>query len=198
MLGAWFLFRFVQKVVTSLCVTVPFCIYFPTIFTAHFPVTSPGLIPMSDAYIAFAIWHVFKWLRLSLSEGPNKIYVFHHLRKETDPISEMFSFLEFQAMGKVLNTSNSECHKPLTESFRIYLYKSIYSKNGVFWDVTLWGSCKNRRFGGTWRLLHQGDKNRWTRNNTSSIRRLLVAACVVPSSPILVTLMKVAPGSSET
>jgi hypothetical protein len=27
---------------------------------------------------------------------------------------------------------------------------------------------------------------------------LLVAACVVPNSPILVTLMKVAPGSSET
>jgi hypothetical protein len=55
-------------------------------------------------------------------------------------------------------------------------------KNGVFWDVTPWGSCKNRRFGGTWRLLHQGDKKRWTRNNT----------------PILVTLMKEAPGSSET
>jgi hypothetical protein len=31
-----------------------------------------------------------------------------------------------------------------------------------------------------------------------SVRRLLVAACVVPSSPILVTLMKDAPGSSET
>jgi hypothetical protein len=30
-----------------------------------------------------------------------------------------------------------------------------------------------------------------------SVRRLLVAACVVPSSPILVTL-KEAPGSSET
>jgi hypothetical protein len=30
------------------------------------------------------------------------------------------------------------------------------------------------------------------------VRRLLVAACVVPSSPILVTLMKEAPGSSET
>jgi hypothetical protein len=28
--------------------------------------------------------------------------------------------------------------------------------------------------------------------------RLLVAACVVPSSPIFVTLMKEAPGSSET
>jgi hypothetical protein len=33
-------------------------------------------------------------------------------------------------------------------------------KNGVFWDVTPCGSCKNRRFGGTWRLLPQGDKNR--------------------------------------
>jgi hypothetical protein len=58
-------------------------------------------------------------------------------------------------------------------------------KNVVFWDVAPCGSCKNRRFGGTWRPLHQGDKN-------------LVAACVVPSSPILVTLMKEASGSSET
>jgi hypothetical protein len=31
-----------------------------------------------------------------------------------------------------------------------------------------------------------------------SVRRLLVAACVVPSSPIFVTLMKEAPVSSET
>jgi phospholipid N-methyltransferase len=42
-------------------------------------------------------------------------------------------------------------------------------KNGVFWDVTPCGSCKNRRFGG-----------------------------VVPSSPILVTLMMEALSSSET
>jgi hypothetical protein len=60
-------------------------------------------------------------------------------------------------------------------------------KNGVFWVVTPCGSCKNRRFGGTWLLLHQGDKNR-------SVRRLLVAACVVPIAPIFVTLMKEAPG----
>jgi hypothetical protein len=40
-------------------------------------------------------------------------------------------------------------------------------KNGVFWVVTPCGSCKNRCFGGTWRLLHQGDKHRCTRNNTS-------------------------------
>jgi hypothetical protein len=37
-----------------------------------------------------------------------------------------------------------------------------------------------------------------TKAATSSVRRLLVAACVVPSSPILVTLQKEAPGSSET
>jgi hypothetical protein len=49
-------------------------------------------------------------------------------------------------------------------------------KNGVFWDVTPCGSCKNRRFGGA----------------------LLVAASVVPCSQILVTLMKEALGSSET
>jgi hypothetical protein len=67
-------------------------------------------------------------------------------------------------------------------------------KNGVIWDVTPCSSCKNRRFGGTWRLLHQGDAAKFLR----SVRRLLVAACVVPSSPILVTLMKEAPGTSET
>jgi hypothetical protein len=33
-------------------------------------------------------------------------------------------------------------------------------KNVVFWDVTSRGSCKNQRFGGTYRLHHQGDKNR--------------------------------------
>jgi hypothetical protein len=52
-------------------------------------------------------------------------------------------------------------------------------KNGVFWDVTKCGSCNNLLF-------------------LRSVRRLLVTACVVPSSPILVTLMKEAPGSSET
>jgi hypothetical protein len=45
--------------------------------------------------------------------------------------------------------------------------QDIAVNNGVFWVVTPCGSCKNRRFGETWRLLHQGNKNRWTRNNTS-------------------------------
>jgi hypothetical protein len=37
-----------------------------------------------------------------------------------------------------------------------------------------------------------------TTQSLRSVRRLLVAACVVPSSPILVTLMKEGLGSSET
>jgi hypothetical protein len=36
------------------------------------------------------------------------------------------------------------------------------------------------------------------RRNLRSVRRFLVAACVVLSSSILITLMKEAPGSSET
>jgi hypothetical protein len=56
-------------------------------------------------------------------------------------------------------------------------------KNCVFWDVTPCGSCKNRRFGGMVFLR--------------SVRRLLVTASV-PSSQILVTLMKEALRSSET
>jgi hypothetical protein len=61
-------------------------------------------------------------------------------------------------------------------------------KNGVFWDVTPCGSCKNRRIGGTWRLL-----------GISSQRAvLLVTARVVPSSQFLVALMKEVLRSSET
>jgi hypothetical protein len=51
-------------------------------------------------------------------------------------------------------------------------------KNGVFWDVTPCGSCKNRRFGGT---------------HAASVDR----GSVVPSTSILVALTKEALHSSE-
>jgi hypothetical protein len=60
-------------------------------------------------------------------------------------------------------------------------------------DVTPCGSCKNRRFGGTYRL-HTMQYIEFL----SSVRRLIVTANLVPSSPILVTLMKEALSSSET
>jgi hypothetical protein len=32
---------------------------------------------------------------------------------------------------------------------RFEVFTAVTMKNGVFWDVTLCGSCKNRSFGGT-------------------------------------------------
>jgi hypothetical protein len=67
---------------------------------------------------------------------------------------------------------------------RFEVFIAVTMKNGVFWDVTPCGSCKNRCLGGTWYFF--------------AACRLLVTASVVPSSPILVTLMKEALNSSET
>jgi hypothetical protein len=57
-------------------------------------------------------------------------------------------------------------------------------KIAVFLVITPCGSCKNRRFGGTYRLHHQGEKYQ--------------LANAVPSSLILFTLMIEAMYSSET
>jgi hypothetical protein len=83
-----------------------------------------------------------------------------------------------------------QCVKPLR-----------HLKNAVFWDGKQRGSCKNRRFGGTYRLHHQSNKNQRAKNNVYFIRsvlRLLDTANVVLSSPILVTLMLETIRSSET
>jgi sulfur relay (sulfurtransferase) DsrC/TusE family protein len=60
-----------------------------------------------------------------------------------------------------------------SEKVRFEVFTAVTMKNGVFWDVT--------------HLVF-----------LRSVRRFLVAARVVPSSPILVTLMKEELGSSET
>jgi hypothetical protein len=71
-------------------------------------------------------------------------------------------------------------------------YQTRTMKNAVFWDVMPCGSCKNRRFGGTYYLLHQGEKCFF------AVFNLLVAANVVSSSAILVALMMEAKASSQT
>jgi hypothetical protein len=50
--------------------------------------------------------------------------------------------------------------KTKTGYVRLEFFTAVIMQNGVFWDVTPCGSRKNRRFGGTQRLLHHGDKNR--------------------------------------
>jgi hypothetical protein len=52
-------------------------------------------------------------------------------------------------------------------------------KNAVFWDVTLCGSCENRRFGGPYRLRHESDKigELGTLTVTSSQRASVASYC---------------------
>jgi hypothetical protein len=78
-------------------------------------------------------------------KAPEGIYNWHH--RESFPQESVFRIL-------------------IIENYiRFEVFTVLTMKNGVFWDVTQYGSCKNRRFGGTYRHFHQGDKNRLTRNN---------------------------------
>jgi hypothetical protein len=74
------------------------------------------------------------------------------------------------------------------------LAKLLYEKNAVVWDVTPCGCRKNQRFGGTYRLHHQGKKNQRVRNVSGNYQ----PANVFPISLILFTLMMEAMRSSET
>jgi hypothetical protein len=83
--------------------------------------------------------------------------------------------------------------------FEVFMAMTV--KNAVFWDGMLRGTCKNRRFGGTYRLHHQGDRNRRATDDIvflRSVLRLLFTANVVPSYPILVILMMEAILPSKT
>jgi hypothetical protein len=71
-------------------------------------------------------------------------------------------------------------------------------KNAVSWDVTPSGPYNNRRFRGTYRPHHQGDKKQRALNNVCTLLRLPVTTNVVPSSNISVTQMMEAIRSSET
>jgi hypothetical protein len=51
---------------------------------------------------------------------------------------------------------------------RFAAFMAVTMKNVVFWDVTPFSSCKNKRFGGAYRLHYQGDIQR-TRNNVSNL-----------------------------
>jgi hypothetical protein len=48
-----------------------------------------------------------------------------------------------------LNNVITSRYKVLLWYVRFEVFTAATMKNGVFWDATLCGSCKNRRFGGT-------------------------------------------------
>jgi hypothetical protein len=45
---------------------------------------------------------------------------------------------------------------------------AVIMKNAIFWDMMPCGSSKNPRLGGTYRLHHQGEKNKRARNVSSN------------------------------
>jgi hypothetical protein len=62
-------------------------------------------------------------------------------------------------MLRYIGNMKFQYHQIKNSNVRFEVFTALTMKNGVFWDVMQYGSCKNRCFGGTWRLLHQGDKS---------------------------------------
>jgi hypothetical protein len=136
-------------------------------YTEPDPIQSTTLNPISKRSIVMLSIH----LRLGLPSG---------LFPSGFPTNNQYTFL-FSPIRAICNKSilkefflNSQTtvicplrFQPTKAKVKFEVFTAVTTKNGVFWDITPCGSCRNRLFGETWRLLHQGDKNRWNRNNTS-------------------------------
>jgi hypothetical protein len=90
---------------------------------------------------------------------------------------------------------------------RFEVFTAVTMKNAVFWDVTPCGSCKTDVSEELSASIQNTTQNTNYKNTEykrqyfvflRSVCRLLVTTNVVPSSPILVTLMMEAISSSET
>jgi hypothetical protein len=92
---------------------------------------------------------------------------------------------------------NSRIQQPCTGHAESNSLNIPYVKKAAFWDVTTCGYCKNRRFGGKFRLHHQDEQNEITKKNVSSMLQLLDTVNVVPSSSILITQIMEELGSSK-
>jgi hypothetical protein len=68
---------------------------------------------------------------------------------------------------------NIRTYEIMNVSFELFMAMTM--KNAIFCDVTRCGSCKNRRFRGTYQL-HQAEKYERTRNNVSSNQLTLFLA----------------------
>jgi hypothetical protein len=64
--------------------------------------------------------------------------------------------------------NNCLCHLVISDKEELLNEISLSMKNAIFRDVMQCGSCKNKRFGETYRLHHQGENNQRARKNVSS------------------------------
>jgi hypothetical protein len=61
-----------------------------------------------------------------------------------------FPYLQSQRVSRTCNKQTSLCiPEASSHHVRFEVFTALTMKNGVFWDVTPHGSCKNRRFEGT-------------------------------------------------
>jgi hypothetical protein len=104
--------------------------------------------------------------------------------KKAGPLLGIWLWL--QIYPKWLSESESHLNK-----IKAILKTPVIKGKQYFWDVIPCGSCRNRRFWGTYHLHHEGDKNWQARSNISSNLQLKYIV-------FLVTLMKKAICSSET
>jgi hypothetical protein len=58
------------------------------------------------------------------------------------------------------NMQSPAVPETISRHVRFEVFTAVTMENMVFWDVMQCGSCKSRCFGGTYRLHHEGDKNR--------------------------------------
>jgi recombination DNA repair RAD52 pathway protein len=65
------------------------------------------------------------------------------------PVGFEFRALDVQALRVDYGNRNEQLVTHTSVVVRLEVFTAVTMKNGVFWDVTPYGSCKNRRFGGT-------------------------------------------------
>jgi hypothetical protein len=99
-----------------------------------------------------------------------------HRNKMADRCSmHRFGISSVALLGKYF--PNSGVQWPTLSIAQDEVFTAVTMNNGVFWDVTPCGPCKNRRFG---RLRASFMRVRNTEVFLRSVRRLLVTASVVP------------------
>jgi hypothetical protein len=109
--------------------------------------------------------------------GSVRVYVVSELKETGDGVTIPASKEEkkvVQQLGPLCSQQLESLYVsmsslPIEEHYvRFEVFTAMAMKHALFWVVTPYVSCKNRRFGGMYRLHHQGDKNQRARNNVSS------------------------------
>jgi hypothetical protein len=67
----------------------------------------------------------------------------------TVPSLKLFKQSSDQATDELLQFHERSSLQRIKFVVRFEVFTAVTMKTGVFWDVTLCGPCKNRRFGGT-------------------------------------------------